>query len=762
MQRFFIILKRVLVGKPVSSYAELEHRVSKRVALAVFSSDALSSSAYATDVMLVVLAAAGARALGVSVFLAFGVAFVLSVVVISYRIAIRAYPNGGGGYAVVKDNLGLKPGVLVASSLLIDYVLTVAVSIAAAVKALGAAFPSVAENRVGIAIGVVVLITVANLRGVKEAGTIFAIPTYGFLLCMGAMIVLGLGRVVTGTHSPLPAPDIEAESALTVFLVLRAFAGGSTALTGVEAMANAVPSFRPPEAKNAAKTLATLGILLAFLFIGITFLADTYRVDPVAAELQGKTVPSQLAGAIFGIASPMFYVVQFFTALILFLAANTAYAGFPSLASVLARDRIVPRVLQNRGDRLAYSNGIAILAVLACLALYAYGADELKLINLYVIGVFTDFTFSQIGLVKRWFRLKTPRWKRFAVLNGIGAVTTLIVLIIQGTTKFTAGAWQVIVLIPALAFLLYRVNRHYVRVQEELRITNGSPRFDANKVVVLVSPLLGATLKAYSFSRSISPKEMRVLSFRVAERLLQRIRLRWKELGIGTPIDATGHRLRDLIDYIRTLDPQPDDPVTLVIPDPQHPNPLVQLTRGRNALRIKRAMLSEPNVVVASIPFREDLEPELQRIRAPRRLSVIVLVASVHRATLRALRYAQSLNPSELKALSIVTNADEAPDLIDMWVELGLDVPLEVVDSPYRSLIPPLFKEIRSMGPTHQDAVAVVIPEFIVSHWWEQLLHGQAALMIKAALLFEPNVVVINVPYPLKAERAEEATVLQP
>jgi len=756
MQRLVLVLKRVLVGRPVSSYAELEHRVTKRVALAVFSSDALSSSAYATDVMLVVLAAAGAGALGLSIPIAVAVVFVLSIVIVSYRITIKAYPGGGGGYTVTKENLGMTAGVLGASALLIDYVLTVAVSVAAAVKALGAALPSVQENRVSVAIVTVVVLTVLNLRGVKEAGTIFALPTYGFLLSMGAMIVIGAVRVFLGTHTPLPPPEIEAERALTLFLVLRAFASGSTALTGVEAMANAVPAFRPPEAKNAAQTLTALGILLAFLFIGITFLANVYHVDPIAAEVEGKTVPSQIAGAVFGIGSLMFYVVQFFTALILFLAANTAYAGFPSLASVLARDRILPRVLQNRGDKLAYSNGIIILAALACLVLIAYGADELRIINLYVIGVFTIFTLSQAGLVKRWFNLKSRNWRRFALLNGFGAVTTLIVLVIQGTTKFTAGAWQVVILIPAFAYVLFRVNRHYARVQDELEITEASPRFEANKVIVLVSPLMGATVKAYSFARSIGPKVMRVVAFRVPERRLQRIRARWTEIGIKNPIEATGYRLRDLVDYIRGLDPQPDDPVTLVIPDPQHPNPLVQLTQGRNLLRIKGAFLAEPNVVVVSIPFRQDLEPEPEQIRAPRRLSVIVLVASVHRATVRALRYAQSLNPSELKALSIVTDPKEAPELIRRWEELRLEVPLEVVDSPYRSIIPPLLKEIRSMGPSQQDAVAVVIPEFIVSHWWEHLLHGQTALMIKTTLLFEPNVVVIDVPFPLKAGRTRE------
>lgn len=756
MQRIVLVLKRVLVGKPVSSYAELEHRVSKKVALAVFSSDALSSSAYATDVMLVVLAGAGVGALGLSIPISIAVVLVLSIVIVSYRITIHAYPGGGGGYTVTKENLGLTAGVLGASALLIDYVLTVAVSVAAAVKALGAALPSVHDNRVSVAIVTVVILTVLNLRGVKEAGTIFAFPTYGFLLSMGAMIVIGAIRVFSGTHTPLPPPEIEAEKALTLFLILRAFASGSTALTGVEAMANAVPSFRPPEAKNAAQTLTALGILLAFLFIGITVLANVYQVDPVAAELEGKTVPSQIAGAVFGIGSLMFYVVQFFTAMILFLAANTAYAGFPSLASVLARDRILPRVLQNRGDKLAYSNGIIILAALACLVLIAYDADELRIINLYVIGVFTIFTLSQAGLVKRWFILKSRNWRRFALLNGFGALTTLIVLVIQGTTKFMAGAWQVIILIPVFAFVLYRVNRHYVRVQDELEITEASPRFDANKVIVLVSPLMGATVKAYSFARSIGPKVMRVVAFRVPERRLQGIRKRWEEIGIKTPIQATGYRLRDLVDYIRGLDPRPDDPVTLVIPDPQHPNPLVQLTQGRNLLRIKGVLLAEPNVVVVSIPFRQDLEAEPDHIRAPRRLSVIVLVASVHRATVRALRYAQSLNPSELKAVSIVTNPEEAPELIRRWEELDLDVPLEVVDSPYRSIIPPLLKEIRSMGPSQQDAVAVVIPEFIVSHWWEQLLHGQTALMIKTTLLFEPNVVVIDVPFPLKAGRTRE------
>lgn len=757
MPKVLTSLKRVLVGRPVSYHAEARHRVPKSVALAVFSSDALSSSAYATDVMMVALAAAGAAALGKSIAISAAVCFVLGVVVVSYRTTVRAYPQGGGGYAVARENLGFWPGAIVASSLLIDYVLTVAVSVAAGVKAIGAAVPSLQAHRVSIALLVVALMTLGNLRGIKESGTIFSIPTYGFLISMGALIVVGGLRWAQGDVAVIGRGPIEATQALTLFLILRAFAQGSTALTGVEAIANAVQSFKPPESKNAAQTLLILGVLLTFLFFGVTFLANVYQADPLAVEAAGKPVTSQLAGAIFGARNPMFYAVQFFTALILFLAANTSYTGFPALSSVLARDRILPRVLQNRGDRLAFSNGILILALAAAVVLIIYRADELHIIPLYVIGVFTNFTLAQAGLVKRWFRLKTPRWRRSALLNGFGALTTGVVLIIVSVTKFAQGAWLVISMIPVLAYLLHRVRRHYEKVAEELRAEGSRITIAANRVVVLVSSIFGATLKAYAVARAFDPDELHVVAFRIRERQFRHIRRRWESIGVDQRIDATGYEVEDLVEYVRGLEPSESEPVTVVIPDPQYPNPIQQVMRSRLLLRVKGALLYEPGVVVASVPFSPQNEPEPDRLRAPTKVSMLVVVSAVHRATIRAVEFARSLHPAELRAVTIATDPIAAAELIRDWDSWGLETPLEVIDSPYRSIVGPLLKEVRELGPTPNDVVGVVVPEFVVGRWWHNLLHGQTAFLIKTALLFEPNVVVIDVPYRLGVHEQERS-----
>lgn len=758
MQRLWSIFKRLVVGRPVSTYAELEHRVPKSIGLAVFSSDALSSSAYATDVMMIVLATAGTAALTTSIPLAIAVALVLGAVIFSYRMTVRAYPEGGGGYQVSADNLGLKPAVVVASSLLVDYVLTLAVSVAAGVKALGAALPAVGERRVAVALGVVVLITLMNLRGIKEAGTIFAIPTYGFLLSMGAMIIYGALRAAGPGFEPPPPPEIEPEQVLGMFLILTAFASGATALTGVEAIANAAPNFRPPEDRNAAQTLAALGILLAFLFLGITFLANAYHVDPLLSETEGKTVPSQIAAGVFGAGTPMFFIIQFFTALILFLAANTAYAGFPSLASVLARDRILPRAFKNRGDKLAYSNGIVILAVTAALVLIVYGADELRIIPLYVIGVFTNFTISQTGLVRRWRKLRVPRWRRYATINGIGAVTTLVVLIIVATTKFRLGAWQVIILIPLLAVGLYRVRKYYDSVESVLHEAGKAPRVQVHRAILLVSPVPGATVKALGFARSLGPDELHTLAFRVPERRLRRIQELWDRLNLDLPIEATGHRIKDLVEYVRGLNPSAESPVTVILPDTQSAHPLRQLQEGRILLQVKRALLGEPGVVVVSVPFRPDKEVPAEKLRAPGRLSTVIVVSEVNRATMGAIEYARSLRPAEMHAITIATEPGEAAALLDEWTESGIDVPLEVVDSPFRSIVQPLMRHIKQMSPNPNDAIAVVVAEFVAARWWQFPLHGQTALLIKTALLFEPNVVVIDVPYQLARREARAAT----
>ena len=741
------LLKRLALGRPISTHSELSHRLSKRLGLAVFSSDALSSSAYATDEILLVLALAGTAALHVSVPVSIAVALVLTVVIASYRQTVRAYPSGGGAYIVAHDNLGQWAGLIAASSLLIDYVLTVAVSVAAGVAAIGAAFGGVRGHELTVAVLAVTVITFANLRGLKESGTLFAIPTYGFLIAMAAMILIGAWGVLTGNYTPLPPVQLHVERELTLLLILRAFASGSTALTGVEAISNGVPAFQPPESRNAARTLLILGVLLSFLFLGITFLANAYGVDPAAIE-HGKTVPSQIAQAVFGGGTVPFLGVQFFTALILFLAANTSYADFPRLSSILARDRYVPRVFQNRGDKLVFSNGVVVLALAATGVLVAYRAEVHRIIPLYVIGVFTSFTLSQSGMVRRWLKQRTRGWRRSALINGFGALTTLVVLVIVSVVKFPLGAWQVIVLIPTLAVLLYLMHRHFRSVAAELEIDRAVPRIAVDKVVLLVSPLAGATLKALIFARMLNPRELHALAFRVSERRLRDVRQRWKKLGIKTPIEGTGHHLADLLDYVRGLEPTEAEPVTLMIPDPQLKSRTLQLLRGALLLRIKRLFLSEPNVVVISVPFHRTFDPVPETLRFPSRFSVIVLVSDINRAACRALEFARSMHPSDLKALSVMTDGG-AMAFLEEWSDRDLEYRIDLVDSPYRSIIEPVLREITALRSGPGDAVAVVIPEFLVARWWQHFLHGQTAFVLKTALLFQPNVFVIDIPSPL-------------
>lgn len=742
-------LKRLFVGRPLSSYEESQHRLSKKVALAVFSSDALSSSAYATDEILLALVLAGSVALSVASPIGMAVTLVLAIVIISYRQTVRAYPNGGGAYIVAHENLGPFPGLIAASALLVDYVLTVSVSVAAGLAAVSAAFPEVRDHRVTVGIAVVAFITALNLRGLKESGTVFAIPTYGFLISMIAMIVLGGVRVIQGDFEPYPESHLVAEQGLTLFLILRAFASGSTALTGVEAISNGVPAFRKPESKNASQTLLILGGLLAFLFLGITILARAYRVNPHLIE-EGQTVMSQIAAKVYGGGSPMFYVIQSFTALILFLAANTSFADFPRLASILAKDRYLPKALQNRGDRLAFSNGIVILAVAASALLYRYKAEVHSIIPLYVIGVFASFTLSQGGMVKHWFnevhnaaRLGKPAprgWRRAATVNALGAATTALVLVIVSITKFALGAWQVMILIPALAWLLRGIRKHYLEVDKDLSSGPLSPMTMDN--VVLVLTRRGGATKALALARTINPRHLEVVALGSDQPWLADLRNHWRVLGIKVQIQSIGRGVDHLKHFLSTL----DGPVTILLPEPQYAGWFGQL-QNLLVLRIKKAFLSAPETVVISTPFPPK-EPE-SRLQAPGRLTLLVFVSGVNGATLRALDYAASLNPSAVTAMSIQTQPGEAAALTNQWGSLGLKVPLEIVDSPYRSLIEPVLREVRDLRPNPYDAVGVVVPEFVVQHWWQALLHNQTAFLIKSALLFESNVMVINVPYRL-------------
>lgn len=764
MNRF---IKRLFVGPPLSSHDELSHRLPKRLALPVFSSDALSSSAYATDEILLVLAAGGAAVLSFSAPIALAVIVVMAVVIFSYRQTVEAYPQGGGAYRVSHENLGAPAGLIAAAALLIDYVLTVSVSIAAGVAAAGAALEGIRDHRVAVALVAVAFIAALNLRGMKESGGIFAVPTYGFLVAMGTVILIGIYKAANGTLESLPPSNLEATQAVTLFMILRAFASGSTALTGIEAISDGVPAFQPPEAKNASRTLLILGFLLGSLFLGITFLSRAVGVDPHLIE-EGQTVTSQIAGAVFGGNNWFYYVVQAFTALILFLAANTAYADFPRLASILAKDRYLPRGLGQRGDRLAFSNGILILSTAAAGLLINYKADVHRIVPLYVVGVFTSFTLSQAGMVVHTLRerkhsrgLNKPvdrRWKRKVLISGFGATTTFIVLVIVSITKFFSplhpgeephfrgGAWQIIVLIPILATVLYKINRHYKHVQSELRYTGDLPEMHSEKVVLVVSRFRGAT-KALSIARAIAPRELRAIAWRCSEQRLTDIRNRWESMGVTTPIEPVGDNINSVLRFVRNMDPRSEDPVTLIFPDPHYRTWFAHVTKNRSMLKLKRVFLYESGTVLVGIPHNPDKDPEPRRLQAPTRMALVVVVSSVNKATVRAIQYARSLHPSELKAMSIQTEPGDAAKLTAEWGTLGIGVPLEVVDAPFRDLMNPLKRELREMRSSPGDAIGVVVPEFVVPRWWHNLLHTQTAFFIKTALLFEDEVIVVNVPY---------------
>ncbi|MGH8931969.1 MAG: APC family permease [Egibacteraceae bacterium] len=744
-------IKRVLIGRPMAS-RELGHQLlPKWMALPVFSSDPLSSVAYATEEMMLVLALAGAGAFGLITPLAAAVALLLVVVVTSYRQTVRAYPHGGGAYIVARQNLGDIPGLTAASALLIDYVLTVSVSIAAGVAAITSAVPPLSPHRVLLAIGFVLLVMSANLRGVKEAGTVFALPTYTFVVVMGVLIVTGLVRCLSGCPA-VPFTDLgqpEAEAALTLFLVLHAFSSGSTALTGIEAISNGVPAFRYPQSRNAATTLGIMGAIAVLLFAGISFLAT--HIDGIAAyEGLHRTVTSQIAGAVFGPSSLGFYLVQIVTAAILILAANTAYQDFPRLSSVLASDRFLPRQFLARGDRLVFSNGIAVLTILAVLLLVVFDADVSRLIQLYVVGVFTSFTLSQAGMVRHWLAVREPRWRRSLTINAVGAATTAVVLVIVAYTKFASGAWIVIVAIPVVVFAMGRIRRHYQQVSIELRAGVAEPDPPRrHRMLILEDRVDAATAAALSYAYGTHPVDLRALAPRDAA---PDVADRWHALAPDVPLDLLDPS-RGVVDAFAAgtrsyANRHPDSFTVAIVPETRSGSWLEVIRRHRRAQRVKSALVGERSIVVANVVANPGPLPST--IAEPVTHHVIVLVAGVHNATLRALAYAKGLGATTVTALSISLEREGAERMLNEWDDWDIDVPLELVDSPFRSIAPTLRTYIRGF---HADGthtfVTCVLPEFVLDHWWHRLLHNQTALLIKSVLLFEPGVVTTSIPYPI-------------
>jgi len=609
--RWFQAARRILFGARLASEQEAQERLSVKTGLAIMASDNISSSAYATEEAMRVLAFAGVAALALTMPIAIAVCVVLAVVVLSESRVIRAYPNGGGSYIVAKDNHGVIAGLVAASALMIDYVLTVAVSSAAGVAAISSFLPALHDNRVLFALALVALITLGNLRGIREAGVLFAAPTYVYVFSLYALIAIGLFQLLTGVVVPPAAPPHPFAPAgtqlLTVLLVLRAFASGSVGLTGSEAVANGVPNFRPSETKNAVTTLVLMGTLFGTLFLGITYLATTIGIHPDHDELE--TVNSLLTRSIVGGDSPLYFIVQISTAVILALAANTGFTGFPRLASVLADDRFMPRQFAFRGERLAFSFGILALAIVAALVLVAFDGSVSKLVPLYTIGVFVAFTLSQSGLVRRWLRLRNKGWRISVAINGFGTVVTGTVLVVVAFTKFFDGAWMVLFVMPVLVAMLYGINRHYTSVADALTLTS------------------------------------------------------------------------------------PDEPL------PQ-------------------------------------LKPPV----------VIVPVARLDRATLQAVAFARSISPT-VKAVHIATTPESARQFEERWNRWTRDVKVDVIESPYRSLLQPLLRYIERIDQRDDQPITIVLAEFVPRNWWEWILHSQTALRLKLALLFRPNTIVIDIPY---------------
>jgi amino acid transporter len=597
-------LKRLLVGTPLPTAQARHERLGKATALAVFASDALSSVAYATEEILLVLMMAGAVALSYSLPIGLAIAVLIAIVVTSYRQTVLAYPKGGGAYVVSKDNLGTVPGLVAAAALLIDYVLTVAVSVAAGIAALTSAVPALYGSRVWLCVIAVAAVAVANLRGIRESGKLFAAPTYLFVGSLLALVAYGstaaLFDFVGEAPYPPHPPGLEG---VGLFLILRAFAAGCSALTGVEAVSDGVPAFRPPEARNARVVLGWLGIILITLFLGITYLAFDFGIQPRPDE----TVVSQLARHVFG-TGVAYYEIQLVTMLILLLAANTSFADFPRLAYFLARDRFIPRQFSTQGDRLVFSNGIVILGSLAALLLVVFAGDTHALIPLYAVGVFISFTLSQSSMVRRWLGLRGDGWWWRASINGVGATVTGLVMLTIAVTKFSQGAWIVLLLIPLLVLGFLAVRRHYDDVAAQLSLEDFTPPSPmTNTVLVLVGDLHKGIVRAVQYAQTLSPSAKAVYVETDPERT-RRLEERWGKWGLGVPLVVLNSPYRSILgpltDYIEQLQRQGGENhvVTIVLPEFIPARWWQQILHNQTALLIKGQLLFRRNVVVTDVP----------------------------------------------------------------------------------------------------------------------------------------------------------------
>jgi amino acid transporter len=724
-----------------------ETLLPKWLALPIFASDPLSSVAYATESALVVLLAVSATSAHLVFPISIGIACLLGIVVLSYRQTVRAYETSGGAYVVARENLGTAPSLVAAAALLTDYVLTVAVSISAGIYAITSFTPSLTAHKVALSLACLVVIVLANLRGVRESGLLFALPTYAFVGSILTLIAVGLVQVVTGDvhRAVVPHQLPVGVGTIGVFVLLRAFSSGSTALTGVEAIANGVNAFRHPQGKNAAKTLAVLGGLAIAMFLGVSYLAVHVHARPSATD----SVVSQVARAVFragSFGSFMYYAVQGTTLLVLVLAANTSFQGFPRLSALLARDRFAPRQFSNLGDRLVFSNGMLVLAAAAAALLVIYKANTNSLIHLYVIGVFTAFTLSQAGMVRYWLRTRTQGWRHRALVNTVGAAATGLVTVIVVWTKFAEGAWLVTVAIPVLVLAMLGVRRHYRRVGR--RLSAGTAAVAAvptarNRTLLVVEELDRAAERALAFTRKIAPDGFRAIH--VPRRCTDPgIGPRWFHFAGGEPhlemLDPHGGSVDAVLEQVWRLPRGESDFVTVVVPEQFRRRVLTEEARHPFEFALKLRLLTEPGVVVADVPTVDE-SPN------GRPLAARIFVSGANAASMRALNWAEAVGLPDTRAVNFAFDETEAAEMRRKWRTAEARMPLEVLAAPYRDIGDPLLAYLRDLTTDGSD-VLVVLPELIL-RGWARLLHNQRALYVKRLLLVEPHVILASVPYQL-------------
>jgi amino acid transporter len=768
----YVRVKRRLIGEPLATERLVHERLGKPTALAVFASDNLSSSAYATEEILRVLLYAGVGTLAFARVVPLTVALlaVLGILLFSYRQTIKAYPQAGGAYLVTRDNFGILPAQVAGVALLTDYILTVSVSVSAGTAAVTSVFEGLFPLRVPISVGFVLIIAAGNLRGVRESGKIFRVPTFFFIGMMGVLLVASFVKMFAGTlpsdASPFPVPPAQSVGGLVlIYLMLKAFASGGAAVTGVEAISNGVPAFKPPEWKNAITTLMWMGITLGVMFFGLSILAAHMHIVPDPSEK--VTVLAQVGKAAFGtggMGNVLFIMLQVATMLILVLAANTSYADFPRLASFHAGDSFLPHQLTRYGDRLVFSNGIVVLSGFAIALIILFQASVTRLIPLYAIGVFTSFTFSQLGMAKRHLGLREPGWRVGLFFNGLGGVVSGLMTVIIAATKFSQGAWIILITIPVTLVGLLRVNHHYEDAKRSLRNperTGPVKDLPRQTVVIPVGEPGPSDAYAAAYAQRVLPREVRLVHFAPAGTGVEELLAGWGDLGQRIDMQVQHHDIAtEIRDYVRELraDLGSETLVNVIIPEIVRDDRLRHLLHTRHIQRIKSTLVLEDDLVVTNVAHHPDyatLEP-VAHAEDPRRVMegwrhvAVVLVSGVNNATVRSLRYASSLRADDVRAVHVEVDAHETEAVRDGWNDHDLGVPLEILPSPYRQIAKPIHGYVRAILDERPSTfVTIVIPELVVQKRWHRLLHNQTALTLKGTFLFEPSVVVSAVPYRL-------------